>query len=104
MTRLAALSEADVRLQLYPSSGRVVKVTEGYWPSRLFHGDVRSGAVVYECSAPPPSEPRVWTDDAGRTWARCDDGKVLPVESHPGWVTAVIPARTRPEGEPDGNH
>lgn len=38
MTRLQPLSEADVRLRLYPSTGRVVKVTEGYWPVRDLFG------------------------------------------------------------------
>lgn len=57
MAALVTLSEADVRLRLYPSSGRVVKVTEGYWPSRLFGDDSRGGAVVYELPEPLPPSP-----------------------------------------------
>ncbi len=49
MTRFPALSEADVRLRLYPSSGRVVRVTDGYWPSR----DLFGCRVLVSRDAPP---------------------------------------------------
>lgn len=170
MASLPALSEADVRLRLYPSTGRVVKVTEGYWPSRLLHG-IRGGAVVYALPEPlPPSPAMVAVQSHMRATARrhfrnkalgyqcdctvchpaprerftnavcsaCGKGSTGNIDARgacaacgapfqitplpaPGALGDVfmdaggcafyehdgerwIPARTRPEGEPDDNH
>lgn len=104
MTRLPTLSEADVRLRLYPSSGRVVKVAEGYWPGAELEAARKSMLSTTSIERRQLTRAE-WQLRVGVIGLPCDCSACCPPPSS-SWRSIGkrwIPARTRPEGEPDGN-